>query len=281
MRIGEVLTSLAAALGGGFLVWRGWGFLTRKESAASPPDTSLAPNEPAPTLSAAEKANHVWARPIVRQALKELLGREPTLAELQYGQSIGHLESSYGKGWGRAPKGREHIPHDVQGAMASNNWGAVHATGSQPGFAWSDTKSNGEPYAQRFRSYESPSDGAKDKLRHTFIARPIVAEALSSDWPSVWRASLAMRRTMYYGSWCPKAVARYGKAVGDIAAQRNPDASEGNTACEREAAELHAKKAYDSIKRIAAALGERVAVPLGTYEDAYTWYQGQKGKKTA
>lgn len=269
------ISALAAAIGGGWLVWR-TGAFTRKPRSA-PASSSLNPSF-APenvSMSPGERANHQWARPIVKQALSELLGETPSLAALQYGQSIGHLESSYGKGWNSIPKGRDHIQHDLSGARASNNWGAVHATGSQPGFAWSDTDSKGDPYAQRFRSYATPSEGAKDKLKHTFVARKAVADAVSGKGASVWRASLAMRRTVYYSSWCPKAVARYGKDVGKVSAQKNP-ATEGELACEREAAELHAKKAYNSILKIAAALGEPVALPLGTYEDARQWYDARK-----
>lgn len=271
------LLGLSAAMGLGWLVYRSrWG--AGRGSGPALPDPADVPTEHLAdvVVSASEKASHVWARPIVKQALTELLGRSPSLAELQYGQAIGFLESSYGKGWGKVPKGREHIPHDVPGAMASNNWGAVHATGNQPGFAWSDTKPNKEVYAQRFRSYATPAEGAKDKLKHTFVLRQKVARAVAGPKASVWRASFAMRRGMYYGSWCDKAVARYGQSVGSVAAQRNPEASEGNMACEREAVELHAKRTFDIIRRIASALGEPVAMPLGTYEDALQWYRSQE-----
>lgn len=267
MKLKSAIVTAGAILGVGWLVY---GRPRKDAPASSALDPAFAPTgNPSPAEAGAHKA----ARPIVREALKSLLGKEPTLAQIQYGQSIGFLESSYGKGWGKPPSKcvAAGFPMDVPGAQASNNWGAVQSRDGS-GFDWCDSNPDGSVYKQKFRSYASPEEGARDKLAHTFKHRPSVLQALSDPGATVWRASLAMRRTKYYGSWCPKAVARYGASANKYG---EPGSSGPARACEQEAAELHAKRAFGIINNIAAALGEKVAIPLGTYEDAVKWYESR------
>lgn len=273
----------AVGIGALIAILSKWGSAIKARLPTMAPKFPLDPNPPTDVqVSPNERAAHQWARPIVTAALRSLLGREPTLAEIQYGQAVGWLETSYGRGWKKPPQKciDQGMPIDYAGAQASNNWGAVHATGSQPSFKWCDSKPNGEVYAQAFRVYPSPEEGAKDKLRHTFVLRKAVAKAVTGPQATVWRASFAMRRGMYYGSWCNKAVAQYGASVGGVTAQRElalaktvPEASEGILACEKEAATLHADTAFKIIRKIAASLNEPVAMPLGDYEDAIEWYR--------
>ena len=278
MRLATILTSAMAAVAGGWAVWRS-GILTRKATASAPDPESLEPafRPEDVKVSATARASHAWARPIVESAAALVLQRAPTLAELQYGQAIGSLETSYGKGWVRCPKGCDG-QCDISGAQASNNWGAVQAKGSDASFQWCDSHPDGSTYKQRFRSYETPKDGAADMLGHVFSRRPMVAKALASKGATIYRASLAMRRAVYYGGFCPKAVARFGPGIA-IPSYRDPDRDEGTRACEREAVEMHAKRVNDIVRAIAASTGDKWVIPLGTFDDAMAWYKAEKERK--
>lgn len=281
MRIPAILTSVGLALGGGWLVWKGKLPFTRKAPPSNAPsEDSLDPafNAESVNVSAGARASHKWARPIAESALAMVLQRKPELAELQYGQAIGWVETNYGKGWVRCPAGCQG-ECDIAGAQASNNWGAVQAK-SGPSFQWCDSHPDGKTYKQRFRRYDSPRDGAADMMGHIFSRRPMVALALSDPRPTVYKASLAMRRAVYYGGFCPKAVARFGPGIA-IPSYREPDRDEGTRACEREAVELHAKKVHETIRAIAASNGDPSALPLGSFDDAMTWYIRAKEKRTA
>lgn len=216
---------------------------------------------------------HRWARPIVRNALKSILGREPSIAELQYGQSVGWLESSYGSGWGKCPcPGGEGC--DVAAAKASNNWGAVQSRDGS-GFDWCDTHPDGSTYRQKFRMYPTPEAGAADKLRLMFKNMRAVADSLSMSGATAYRASLAMRRSSYYGGWCPNAIKEHGK---DANKYGDPKGDPKALACEAEAVAMHAKRAKSIIDDIAAANGDPGALPLGTLDDALSWWESRKGK---
>jgi hypothetical protein len=206
-------------------------------------------------------ASHKAARPIVREALIKLLGREPTPAELQYGPAIGWLETNYGRGW-KGPM------------VGSNNWGAVQcAKGSTlPCISYEDSRADGTKYTVSFRKYDSPVDGAADMLRHVFKLRPITAGALTSSRPTVFRASYAMRREKYYEGFCPKATKQFGSAAVR-ASLANPDKDDATRACAREATTAHAERADSIIAQIAGSLGEFMDMPLGTYEDAAGYYR--------
>lgn len=221
-------------------------------------------------------ARDVWARGIVKPALESLLGREPSLAELQYGQSVGKIESSYGAGWNKCPC-TDPSDCDVAAAQASNNWGAVQAKAGQPGFSWCDTNPDGSKYKQRFRSYATPQEGAADKLRIMFRNMPAVAASLASDGATVYRASLAMRRSTYYGGWCPKAISQYGQAANRYG---DPKGVPAALACEAEAVAQHAKRAKQVIDAIAAANRDPKALPLGTLEDAVSWFDARRAAQT-
>lgn len=56
------------------------------------------------------------ARPVVQEALRRALGREPSLAELYTAQAVTRFDGGYGN-WHSPPHGPE--------ASRSNNWGAV------------------------------------------------------------------------------------------------------------------------------------------------------------
>lgn len=99
---------------------------------------------------------HVWARPIVVEALAGLLGRSPYAAEVYAVSAVATLETVYGTAW--------KIPE----AVGSNNWGAIQAGPKWTGetFEHIDTHPTPDgknvPYRTRFRKYPTPLAGATD-----------------------------------------------------------------------------------------------------------------------
>lgn len=237
------------------------------------PDAEPDPEElPALVVSAAELAAHRAARPIIEEAGRLEMGRPLTRAELQYIGGVAHRETSYGKGW--------------HGAMASaNNWGAVQCDPSKlpesecvPG--QKDHGSGNVEFTVGFRRYASPVDGARHTVAHVLKHRPRTASALAEPSPRAHRASFAMRRERYYGGFCTKAKGKYGVATAE-ASFAHPDRDEGTMACEREAETSHADAIFASARAIAQALGEPLALRLGTYDDAREWWMRGGGVPTA
>lgn len=244
---------------------------TVDSSPAASSSATARPSYPMPTEQRA--AIHRGAAEVMRPAFVQANGREASSDELIYCLAVANLETSYGRGWTKCRC--KTVQCDMAGAQASNNWGAVQAKAG--GFQWCDTKPDSTEYAQKFRSYATPIDGAAHTAKHVIGVRPEVEAALSGPNASVWRASLAMRRTSYYGSWCTKAVKQYGSAVAKAAAQRTPSTA-GDYACEREAAAQHVAAVMKRQAEIAPSLGLS-GIPEGTYEDAKAWYES--GRKVA
>lgn len=253
-----LLGSFASIMGVGWLVYR------KKPGGMSSVLDSIPGFSGEVSSTPVEQNAHSGARPIMVAAFKRVMGRDPTLAEIQYVQAVANLETSYGKGWKD-----ERCP----GGSSSNNWGAVQARGGEAQFPCTDSHPDGSRYQQGFKVYATPEDGAADVVKHVFVNRPKTAAALASSSPTIFRASYAMRREVYYGGFCPKAVKQYGSAIA-IPSYKNPDQDEGTKACAREAIELHATTAQRGINAIAKAMGEP-AMPLGTYDDADAWYRNQ------
>ena len=132
-----------------------------------------------------DAARHQAAAAVMQEGAQKAIGRELAPGELIYCLAVASLETSYGQAWKGAGAG-------------SNNWGAVQARPGEPSFPHSDSYSDGRRYEQAFRTYPTPADGAADVVRHVLKHRPQVAAALGPG-ATVWRASLAMRRTTYFG----------------------------------------------------------------------------------
>lgn len=229
-------------------------------SDASSPDLDRV-NEPKTSATPQRLAAHKAAAPIMTEAARSVLGRDPNADELAYLLAVAFLESSYGKGW--------------KGAMVgSNNWGAVQcgkASQNAPGcILYQDSYSDGTPYSVSFRSYPSAVDGAADVAKHVLVHRPRTAEALSRKGATAFDASYAMRREKYYGGFCPKASNRFGAEAAKVSLG-SPDRDEGTRACEAEAVSLHANRAQGLMLEIAQALGT-TAMPLGAFETARARY---------
>lgn len=216
-------------------------------------------------------AQHKRARGIADAVLPSILGHAPSVGEIQYGQAVGWLESNYGRGWVSCKC--KTVQCDMAGAAASNNWGAVQSRGGVPSFQWCDTNPDDSEYAQHFRSYPTPEAGAADMLAHIFKSRKSVADALSDSGATVFRASLAMRRTTYYGGRCPGAIKAHGAGANKYG---DPKGDPKALACEAEAVTAHAKRMKGIIDDIAAACGDAGALPLGTLEDAISWFDARR-----
>jgi len=218
--------------------------------------STFEPLTPKP-VNAQKAAIYKEASAIMLEAGKAELGRVLSDTELTYCLAVAKLETSFGRGW--------------KGAMVgSNNWGAVQcgskAQGSSGCIPYEDSYADGTKYKVDFRSYATPVDGARDVIKHVMVYRPSVAAILASPDCTIYRASLAMRRTTYYGGFCPKTVSRYG-TMGSRMAQKDPK-TDAEKSCEHEAVELHAKTVIAPIAaEIAAALGIE-PMKLGTFEDA-------------
>ncbi len=219
---------------------------------------------PSFTIDVATKnnsASHQYARPILLEAFTRKMGRAPSLAELQYAHAIAYLETRYGKGWKDQMDG-------------SNNWGAVQCRegSTLPCIEWEDSHPDGTKYPQRFRAYDSPVEGAIDVINNVFTIRPKTKSALSDAKATTYRASYAMRREKYYGGFCPNATSTHGKESAR-ASFGTPDRDGATRACAEESITTHAKLAHSIMRDVAGAMGEPVAIPLGTFKDADGWYR--------
>jgi hypothetical protein len=205
---------------------------------------------------------HRAQRPILVEAARRTLGREPTTAEVQYLHAIAWLESNYARGW--------------KGAMTgSNNYGAVQcpsALGSEC-IEYEDSRADGTRYKVSFRRYDTPENGAADLAKNVF-RRPRLVSALEES-PSCFGASLAMRRGKYYEGFCPLATKAHGSDAAR-ASFRDPDRDPGTEACEREAVTAHAKRCAVTVAEVAYAVGDAVRVPLGDFDDALTWWKATR-----
>lgn len=211
------------------------------------------------------EALHRQARGVISQAFENVLGRKGTPAELQYAQAVAWLETNYGQSW--------------KGAMAgSNNWGAVQcplkSTGTENCTLHQDSHPDGTTYQIGFKRYDSPVAGAEDVVRHVLKNRPRTSEALTSDFPTAFRASYAMRRERYYGGFCPQATRQYGSEPAR-ASFAEPDRDDGTRACMQEAVNGYAKQTGSLAAEIAAANSDPYALEPGSFEDADAWWFGR------
>lgn len=259
MRLPYILGAALAAGGAAFVAAGRKGAISNSVK----PSTQFA-KVPLAQISEQQKAIYQGAAEVMKRAYGNVLSRSPSDAELTYLLAVAKLETSFGRGWKEPMK-------------ASNNWGAVQCGKSvDPStcIPYEDSYPDGRRYKISFRSYPTPEDGAGDVVKHILVHRPGVEAALKSDNPTIFRASLTMRRTSYYGGFCPKTVSKYG-GYGRLIGQRDPQ-SPSEWSCEREAVEMHAKSVVSKIaSEIASALGTE-PMALGTYEDALAWYSKER-----
>ncbi len=114
---------------------------------------------------------------------------------------------------------------------------------------------DGTVYTQPMRVWPSDAAGAEAYIRHLSApARPGVERALA-EGTSVRAWLDQMRREKYFGGFCPKAAAKYGKAVNG-----QPGSSAGADACHAEAIDDPHRGALVVMERvmkeITGALGE-------------------------
>lgn len=137
---------------------------------------------------------------------------------------------------------------------------------------YQDSNPDGSKYPVSFVKYATPQDGIAGLGAEVFTHRPGTVRALESDTPSVFRASLAMRREKYYGGFCPVATKQYG---ADAAKESfgTPDKDAGTMACQAEAVTAHANRASQIIGEIATACGDTMRMPLGDLDAAIKWWK--------
>ncbi len=101
-------------------------------------------------------------RIVLREAFRQVLGREASVSEAQHLQAISEIETGHGRGW--KPPGN-----------GSDNLGAIQAGASWGGetFEYKDTRplpdGSSKPYSAKFRKYPSLIEGAKDLVRVVYI----------------------------------------------------------------------------------------------------------------
>lgn len=129
-------------------------------------------------------------RLVLREAFRQVIGREPCVSEVQCLQAISELESHHGRGW--KPPGN-----------GSYNLGAIQAHGSWHGdtFEYTDTApqtdGSSRPYRQKFRKYPSLVEGAKDLVRLVFVTNGRASVLKAASEGNTLRFSA--------GLWCPPA----------------------------------------------------------------------------
>jgi len=206
-----------------------------------------------------QHGSHRKFRQLFTNAFTKVMGRAPSLGEIQYMQAVAALETSYGI-WG---------PEDMRG---SNNFGSNHCSKNQRTGGKTkcvehlDHDESGRPYLERFVYYDSPEAGAEGLASSIFISTA-ASKGLSGPGASVMRASYIMRRQNYYSSFCKEATKKYG---GHRVRQsfHDPDKDEATVACAKEATTAHAKRALGPMWDAALANGDDYSISLGSFEDA-------------
>lgn len=122
--------------------------------------------------------NHAQAAELIREALPEVGKRGRLLVQL-----IGHMESSYGRGWGDTP------------GAGSFNWGAIHGTYEGDYFTSIDSGPDGT-YETKFRKYPDDTAAIQDLWS---LLRRRYSDAVKLAQRGRWRkVSAALYRGGYY-----------------------------------------------------------------------------------
>lgn len=210
---------------------------------------------------ATSKGWHQSARKIIIEAFRKVMGRDPSIAEMQYCQAVGFNESGYGTA--------------KFGGEVLNNWGAVQCYKEGPDcHYWEDSHPSGQKYPVGFRRYETPVDGAADMIR-LIMKRKRTAAALASEG-TVFDVSYAMRRELYYEENCPRAAVQYGASSVNKSTS-TPDLNEATKACAQEAITRNTTKLKRTIDAIAPSCGDPWAMALGDYGATDAAWHGQTG----
>lgn len=185
-------------------------------------------------LGAMAASVHQWARGVMLNAWRNRYGNEPSLAQIQSAQAIALLETSYGRGWPTAE------------GNGANNWGAIQCSklptdGVCPCDGWlhkdSYPTSSGQSveYQVCFRRYASPEAGAD----------AVLGQMSPKARPKTW------------------AAMQTGDAVALSSALYDERYYQGFGATREKRIEGHVKAVERSVKAIAQAMGEPIAVARG------------------
>lgn len=124
-------------------------------------------------------------RIVLREAFRQVIGREPNAPEVQFIQAISELESGHGRGW-------------LGPGWTSYNLGAIQAHSGWSGetFNYTDTSPNADgtstSYAQKFRKYPSLVEGAKDLVRIVYVTNGRASVLREAGAGETEKASAAM-----------------------------------------------------------------------------------------
>ncbi len=157
----------------------------------------------APTSSFSLGADrHKWARKMLERAFEKVMGREPTLAEIQLAQTTALIETGYGTRW----KGE---------GKNSNNWGAIQCAdcpnkgkpinGKCPQGSFLQEDSSPTPSGKQnvyhwcYKSYSTPEAGAADLIKQIFVNKTRKDLTLdAAENKSIKDFSTAMFDSKYY-----------------------------------------------------------------------------------
>jgi hypothetical protein len=206
-------------------------------------------------------------RIVLREAFRQVIGREPCVSEVQCLQAISELESNHGRGW-KAP------------GNGSYNLGAIqaHLGWSGETFEYTDTApqkdGTSKPYRQAFRKYPSLIEGAKDLVRTVYVngGRASVLKAASEGNTLKFSAGLwCPPRGPERASWIAAVTAEYGIAPTGY--------YEGFGPTWRERIAGHHKRVERSIREQAATLKDNLPADLAAKPAPLpTLRQGSSGR---
>lgn len=206
---------------------------------------------PAPkTYPAAYAKDAQFGRDAVVEAFRQVVGRDPTLAEAQIIQAQGHLESHYGKA-----SYTNKTTGEKSGVI--NNWGAVQA-GKPPcdpskSFEATDSGAQGS-YTYCYKKYATPVEGAAHMVEHMTHKRPHSWDAMKAGDIDEWSVRMHL--------WTPPLtkLGPGGKAPGAV---QNKDPITQMPGYYEQPPGQRAKGIEERIWAIADALGEPVAAKRG------------------
>lgn len=134
-----------------------------------------------------------WARSVVVEACRRELKRPITLEEVQAVQTIGRLESTYGRGWSTSRNG--------PGSEESKNWGAVQYIKGQAtdivlgSFVTKDSHRDGTVYSFPYCTYSTDVAGCRHVVR---LLERMGALKAARETRHIRAVSLALGRCGYY-----------------------------------------------------------------------------------
>lgn len=199
-------------------------------------------------------------RIVLREAFRQVIGREPSTSEVQHLQAISELESGHGRGW--KPPGN-----------GSYNLGAIQAGSGWHGatFAYTDTEpqkdGSSKSYVTKFRKYPSLIEGAKDLVRCVYVnaGRATVLAAATKGESLKFSAGLfctSGKTKAEHEAQRAVVIAKFGIAPTSYYQGFGKDGPDEGDSPVEERIENHAKRVEKSIREQCAALKDELPAEL-------------------